>query len=157
MPANKMKLILNLIILLACIAGCSERITAHYPTYDAAKKDGAIQRGWMPELVPTTATEIYEQHDLDNNEVWLRFSLPTENKDKITAEYKKLTNEDIQKIKMRYPSKVSWWFEGLIQQSPANDNALNADIYRVKQEGGKTAYMAVDRVSPHIFYWNTYE
>lgn len=156
MPENKLKILLNLAILIAFLSGCSERFTEYYPTYDTAAKKGAIQRGWIPETVPKTAIEIYEQHDLDNNEIWLRFSVPAVEKDKITTGLKKLTHDEILKIKLRNPSKVNWWFEGLIQQSPANDNALNAEIYVVIRESGKTAYVAVDRVSSQIYYWNAY-
>jgi hypothetical protein len=157
MPINRKIIISISAMLVIALSACSERFTEYYPTYEAAAKKGAIQRGWIPETVPKTATEIYEQHDLDNNEVWLRFSLPAVEKDKIGTGFKKLKHDEILKIKLRYPSKVNWWFEGLIQQSPANDNALNAEIYILKREGGKTAYLAVDRVSSRIYYWNTYE
>ncbi|MFA5353405.1 MAG: hypothetical protein WC291_04185 [Thermodesulfovibrionales bacterium] len=151
------KRIIELAILVAFLAGCSERFAEYYPTYDAAAKKGAIQRGWIPASVPKTATEICEQHDLDTNEVWLRFSLPPVEKDRIADGLNKLTHDEILKMKLRFPSSVDWWFEDLIQQSPANDNALNAEIYIVKRESYKIAYLAVDRVSSRIYYWNTYE
>jgi len=52
-----------------------------------------------------------------------------------------------------YPAKVNWWFEVLIQQSPSNDNALNAEVFRVKCNGD--GYLAIDRVSEKAYYWCT--
>ena len=82
-------------MLVIVLSACSERFTEYYLTYDEALKKGAIQRGWIPEVIPKTATEIYEQHDLDTNQVWIRFSLPSIEKDKITTGLKKLTHDEI--------------------------------------------------------------
>ncbi len=37
------------------LSGCSERLTEYYPKYEDAVKDGAVKRGWIPEIAPTTA------------------------------------------------------------------------------------------------------
>jgi len=38
------------------------------------------------------------------------------------------------------------WFEGLIHEQPANDNALNADIFR-----GTDRVVFLDRTGPSLF------
>jgi hypothetical protein len=135
------------------LIACSERATKYYPKYEDASIDGAVKRGWIPEIVPKTATEIYEQHDLDTNEVWIRFNVQGKENGGVTAGLKKLTDDEISKIKLMYPAKVNWWFEVLIQQSPSNDNALNAEVFRVKCNGD--GYLAIDRVSEKAYYWCT--
>lgn len=59
------------------LVACSERATKFYPKYEDAANDGAVKRGWIPEIVPKTATEIHEHHNLDTNEVWIRFNVPS--------------------------------------------------------------------------------
>lgn len=135
------------------VIACSEQATKFYPKYEDAANDGAVKRGWIPEIVPKTATEIHEHHNLDTNEVWIRFNVPRLDRNRLTAGLKKLTDEEIAKIKMKHPSKVSWWFEGLTQQSPANDNALNSEVFRVNCNGD--GYLASDRVSERVYYWCT--
>jgi len=54
-------------VLLFLVAGCGETSTARYATREEAAKDGAILRGWLPEWLPASASEIYETHDLDTN------------------------------------------------------------------------------------------
>jgi hypothetical protein len=137
------------------LSACSERFTEYYPKYEDAKKDGAVKRGWIPEIVPTTATEIHEQHDLDTNDVWIRFTVPSSDRDRLTTGLKRLSDDEVLKVRVRNPSKADWWFEGLIQQSPANDNALNAEIYVVKCHEDKSGYIAFDRTSQKVYYWCT--
>lgn len=146
------RLLLLCVITFQLIA-CSERATKYYPKYEDAASDSAVKRGWIPEIVPKTATEIHEQHDLDTNDVWLRFNVPSLGKGKLSAGLKGLTDEEISKIKLKNPSKADWWFEGLIQQSPSNDNALNAEVFRVNCNGD--GYLAIDRSTQRVYYWCT--
>ena len=144
-----------LCVIALLLSACSERFTEYYPKYEDAVKHGAIKRGWIPEIVPTTATEIHEQHDLATNNVWIRFTIPSSDKNRLTTGLKKLSDAEIQKVKVQRPSKADWWFEGLIQQSPANDNALNAEIFIVKCHEGESGYIAFDRTSQKVYYWCT--
>ncbi len=59
------------------LAGCDllERPLRTYASYAEARAQGAVGPGkWLPELLPESATDIREQHDLDTNESWLSFS-----------------------------------------------------------------------------------
>ena len=139
------------------LSACSERFTAYYPKYEDALKAGAIERGWIPEIIPKTATDIHEQHDLDTNEVWLRFDLPSADKDRLIAGMRRLTAREISNVRISHPSRTDWWFEDLVQQAPANDNALNTnDIYALKYRGNKSGYMAFEEISQRVYrvyYW----
>ncbi len=44
-----------------------------YPDKKSVIHDGAIQRGWVPELLPDSAYNIEETHDIDTNELYGRF------------------------------------------------------------------------------------
>ena len=46
---------------------------AEYEHYQQMIEDGAIERGWVPSFVPASASGIHERHDLDTNQVWVRF------------------------------------------------------------------------------------
>ena len=50
----------------ACLISCNESKN-YYATSSDAVKDGAIARGWLPEVLRTNVTEIHESHDLDSN------------------------------------------------------------------------------------------
>jgi hypothetical protein len=56
-----------LLITLLFFAGCEENKRAHYATAADAVKDGAFERGWLPEVLRSDAADIQEFHDLDSN------------------------------------------------------------------------------------------
>jgi hypothetical protein len=118
-------------------------------------RHGAVERGWIPEAIPPTATEIQEQHDPDTNATWVRFTLLSSDRDHLTTGLESLSFDKVLQLKIRRPSAADWWFENLVQQAPANDNALNAHIYRVPCGEGRQGYFALDRSSPAVFYWCT--
>jgi hypothetical protein len=45
-----------------------------YPALDAVKEDKAIEKGWIPALLPDSAYDIEEPHDLDTNQLFGKFS-----------------------------------------------------------------------------------
>ena len=49
------------------LTACDETMRMNYATAAAARADGAVQRGWLPEELPDSATNISEAHDLDIN------------------------------------------------------------------------------------------
>jgi hypothetical protein len=56
-----------ILVLLLFAAGCKESFESNYPTYDAAIADGAVKRGWLPDWLPKSATDIHEWHNIDTN------------------------------------------------------------------------------------------
>jgi len=51
-------------VALTC-SGCSDSVRSVHPTRAAAQPD--IDRGWIPPVLPASATQIRERHDLDAN------------------------------------------------------------------------------------------
>lgn len=49
--------------------GCEDlTLEATYTSYDELIEDGAVVRGWFPNWIPKSLTEIEEIHDLDTNQ-----------------------------------------------------------------------------------------
>lgn len=132
-----------------------ENIYSYYPTFESAKNEGSIGEGssWIPMIILSSATEIHEQHNLDTNKVWIRFNLPSNEKNKIISGLRKLSHQKIERIELRHPWRAGdWWFEGLIQQQPYNDNALNAEIYWA--DDLRNSFLAIDCCSLRVYYWD---
>lgn len=62
------------VLLAGFVSACDELQESYYDSRAAVVRDGAIQRGWIPDFLPESAANIREFHDLDSNETWLRFS-----------------------------------------------------------------------------------
>ena len=56
----------SLLLLLLC--GCAPYdVTSRYATLEDARTDRLFERGWLPDLLPTSATQIQTENDLDLN------------------------------------------------------------------------------------------
>ena len=60
----------------ACIGPFSEDFESHYANVQDAQGDGAFTRGWLPEIVPEEASDIWELHNIDTNLTWACFRTP---------------------------------------------------------------------------------
>lgn len=51
--------------------------SSHYANLAAARQSGIIERGWVPELLPASSTDISETHNLDTNAGTGTFKFPS--------------------------------------------------------------------------------
>lgn len=105
-----MRLFLGLLIIayLFTVVGCSERIESFYETFDDAEKIGAVEKGWIPSVLPESSVTIKEIHDLDSNNVWLCFEMKNIEDNDFLRSIEKESVEDIRNYLPRNP-KVQWW------------------------------------------------
>lgn len=67
---------LYLSIVALLLGGCSDVVTSHYKTYSEAAKDQLFGRGWLPEFIPSSSTDITTSNNLDLNRSEGEFSFP---------------------------------------------------------------------------------
>jgi hypothetical protein len=58
---------LALCSLFLALTGCSDVVTERFMTLEEARSQGAFERGWLPPVMPESATDIVQQNDLDVN------------------------------------------------------------------------------------------
>ncbi len=58
---------LYLSIVALLLVGCIDVVTSHYKTYSEAAKDQLFGRGWLPEFIPSSSTDITTSNNLDLN------------------------------------------------------------------------------------------
>jgi hypothetical protein len=137
------------------LAGC-ERVSQQYASRAEAEAAGAIEAGWVPTFTPASARRIREIHDLDTNDVCVRFELPTSKaQSEFVASMRPLSDDEIEGLSETCRLGPSWWFEGLIQHQPSNNAALHALLYEAPLGAWKTrALIAVDRGSTSVYVWS---
>ena len=60
--------IINLAILVLFLtSGCYDIVTDHYATRNQAEVASLFKRGWLPNLIPPSASDISTRNDLDAN------------------------------------------------------------------------------------------
>jgi hypothetical protein len=132
------------------LAGCGERQTYTFAAGDEARSSEVARRGWIPPWLPSSARAIQLEYDLDTNERWLRFSLPVGKRSSLVAGMRRLTEAQIAQLNIRRP-RSSWWFQGLIQQQPANDGALYAEVFELSGRQQDHAFVLLERESDTVF------
>ncbi len=55
------------LLLLLVLAGCSDIVQSHYDNYQQAQADQLFERGWLPDVLPVSTTQIEVANDLDSN------------------------------------------------------------------------------------------
>ncbi|WP_261886244.1 hypothetical protein [Vibrio pomeroyi] len=60
----KTKLLLPILLLLS---GCSDVVSDEYATYELAQQDRLFDRGWLPDILPSSTSQIEVNNDLDIN------------------------------------------------------------------------------------------
>jgi len=156
-PRKKVEVLARWLALAAVATSLSacEQVSSEYATRADAEAAGAIEAGWVPGFVPTAARSIREIHDIDTNEVCLRFELPPEAQHALVASMRQLAPAEVEVLATTCRLRPRWWFEGLIQHQPANDAALNAHIYEASAQAWNTpALVAVDRAGPTVYVWS---
>lgn len=97
----------------ALVACHGDRRESFYPSLADAKRDGAIDRGWIPDLLPESSRGIHELHDMSPSTTWCAFEfLPAESQ----ALRKSLKSVDVLAPSVRRvanPGK-SWWPDMLV-------------------------------------------
>ncbi len=76
------------------LAGCGEQIDKNYATYVDAQRAGAVEKGWIPAFIPSSASDIVDSHDLDTNRQTLQFKLPPSAIGGMVAGLRKISTND---------------------------------------------------------------
>ena len=86
------------------LAYFSTFFSVNFATYEELMKSGFLEKGWIPDFLPTDASDIKEAHDLDTNMRALSFLTRKQVRFHECFVDSKPTTEDLPKGKF-----VSWW------------------------------------------------
>ena len=69
----------------------SDRFESYYPSLAEAKKDGAIDRGWVPDdILPSSSRNIHEVHDLSPSREWCAFEFAPNDSERLRKSLKSI-------------------------------------------------------------------
>lgn len=127
---------------------------SYYPTLEDAKKNGAVKRGWIPPVLPLSAREIHEKHDLDTNRTWIKFNAAPLDLKNLSEQLRILTPQEIENL-FPFEHPKNWW-------EPTNKNRHHFSIaaydYQFKWADGridnKTGYFFLDIKNAIAYYYS---
>ena len=71
---------------------------SHYANLPAARQSGIIERGWVPEIMPSGSTDISETHNLDTNTGTGTFRFPSADLDAFKAQTRQLAGAEVKEV-----------------------------------------------------------
>lgn len=102
--------VVGLLVFLTCVlTGCHDtRSEYSYPTLTSAEKDGAIDRGWLPDFLPRSSYTIRVVGDLSPARVWCAFEFRPSDLDRLLRIAKKVDVLDPSVSHVPDPDE-QWW------------------------------------------------
>jgi len=122
------------------VASCGERAEVFYADAGAARRDGAVERGWIPEWLPKSAREIHELHDIDTNQILLAFSFDPVDRPGLAPSCSQVRPDALRPVAFR----ASWWPSDV----PPSSFVTPRHAYYQCKSGG---YVAVS--DGQLYYW----
>ena len=141
----------------ACLAGlvltaCGGRDvqTATFATLAEARAAGAVERGWVPAMLPERAYELRAAYAVGGAERWGLFNFPAEASDALRAVLKP-EEMSLAGTTMEIPPRIEWWpviLRGQIDAERAAATGLRA--YRATSS---ELVFAVNWKQGRAYYW----
>ena len=132
------------------ICSCSKWETSEnfYKTYNDAVAQDALKRGWIPEIIPESAINIYEKHDIDTNALILTFKY----KDGLNSVLVD-TCQQLNVSEVKWPKiKAQWWPSDLTEMSKFSTPRFI--FYYCSQYSG---YFAINTNDREAYFWILHE
>ena len=154
------KKIIGIFLLVIISFGCSEKNESYYINIDAARREGALARGWIPNILPESSYDIYERHNLDTNRVWVRFKYDKNDIKSLINQIMEIFTSEIDSINFIRPIGVSWWPQDINKES-FKDKQPNIKIYKYnniitysnKIQKMVQSFFVIDWNSNIAYYW----
>ena len=131
---------LFLIVLSVFIVSCSENIDTFYADIHDSRLVEAIGKGWVPGILPGSAREIYETHNLDTNRVWMKFKFSSADIKIMIKKLKMVSQDEMGKMEFHNPG-VKWWPKHIDRESLVFGSSNELSLYKyygvVKYSDGK--------------------
>lgn len=129
-----------------------------YENLDAAKKGDAMHGGWIPQVLPESAYDIYVAYDLDTNNVWARFRFDKRDINRLIRETKEVNRIELDKIEFA-SSRFKWWPQNLTRQFL--ERRQDVKLYRYDEtftyadnrQETISSFFIIDMESDTAYYW----
>ena len=124
---------------------------SNYNDLSAATKDGAVQRGWVPDFLPASAFQIHERHNISTNEVWMSFGFGPKDTDFLSKSCTRVPPD-----KIALPRGFGKWWPASL--TPGSPQLPSYDFYRcadtlVDRAHKAVGWLAIDAYKSIAYYW----
>jgi hypothetical protein len=158
--AAPLEVFLSVALICLLIACHSDRFESFYPTLADADKDGAITRGWIPDL-PHSSRGIHEVHDLSPSTEWCAFEFVPTDSQVLRKNLKSVSPLPPSVRRVPNPG-VPWWpavLRGNLEVEKIHSNGFELYIVETPDTSVTTSIslFAIDWSNGRGFFYSTRE
>lgn len=115
-----------------------------YATLTEAEREQATAKGWIPDFVPRSASDIIERRWLDSNMQLVEFSFGEEDLDSMLTTFEEISGEARRSVVERI-ERAPW------SRMQVDDNIR---VYKRSDILRSQGYLAINPVQKRAQYWN---
>ena len=132
------------------LVGCSERRELTFASVKDARSSGEIARGWVPSDLPDSFMDLRELYNLDTNEAWGTFRIPSsERSSAITLT--RVKTSSVNGLSVRSPG-VNWWPDTL--SGNLDGHVLEESGFEIYSSAAPVPFwIAINRTEGRGFFW----
>jgi hypothetical protein len=141
------------LILSAMLAACSGDTvdTATYATMREARSVGAVERGWVPAILPSDAFELRAAYDVHGGRLWGLFNFRPA--DEAALRQVLAPGEtSVAGIEMDIPARVEWWPVQL--RGRLDEERILATGLRAYRSADGAFTLLINWKQGRAYYWN---
>ena len=146
---------------LACVlVAChSDRRESSYTSLADAKKDGAIDRGWIPDFLPESSRAIHEVHDISPSTTWCAFEFFPSDSQGLRKSLKSVGELAPSVTRVPKPGE-SWWpavLDGNLDVRTIQKAGFELYMIEARETPSSTEVLlfAIDWTKGHGFFYRT--
>lgn len=142
--AKLLYLFISLLVLAVVAVAAFHRFEnpkSKYDDFQAVIEDDAIGRGWIPDFLPKSATEIVEQHPIDESHGYVSFNASVTDIEQLRESCSAINYDEV-KYFSSYPI---WWPDKL---TGSNSVSVELNFYLCEKYGVLTSLDG-----NRMFYW----
>jgi hypothetical protein len=106
--------------------------------------------GFVPTLLPPSATGVHVRRDRGSGRVWARFSFAPADLERMTTGLRRLSLEEARALEITGPAFTPWWT--INPRTLLGSQGRRLRVYEVA--GDDAGWLAVDPRSNLAFYWS---
>jgi hypothetical protein len=156
---------IGLLAVLSILAlGCSEMDIRenYYENMAEARSAGALEAGWIPDIIPPSSTEIHERHDVDSEETWVTFSFSKNDMQEMASRLEQVNVSEVPKENFTSSGDVDWWPRNLRsslrnskgRRTPLEIYKYNRMVEFATHKRSAPCFVVIDWDSNLAYFWN---